>query len=80
MRTTNSASSLLVRMSAPVSANGVVYFGDGHDHQLFAFDIATHKKLWTSGETFMSPIQTEPIVVGGHVYLTTGKGLYAFGL
>jgi outer membrane protein assembly factor BamB len=67
-------------IASPVSANGVVYFGDGHDHQLFAFDIATHKKLWTSGNTFMSTIQTEPIVVGGRVYLTTGKGLYAFGL
>ena len=66
--------------SSPVSANGVVYFGDGADHQLFAFDIATHSKLWTSGDTFKSPIQTEPIVVGGRVYLTTGMGLYAFGL
>jgi hypothetical protein len=45
-----------------------------------AFDIATHTKLWTSGNTFKSPVQTEPIVVGGRVYLTTGMGLYAFGL
>jgi outer membrane protein assembly factor BamB len=66
--------------ASPVSANGVVYFGDGADHQLFAFDIATHTKLWTSGNTFKSPVQTEPIVVGGRVYMTTGMGLYAFGL
>jgi outer membrane protein assembly factor BamB len=66
--------------ASPVSANGVVYFGDGADNQLLAFDIATHQKLWTSGDTFKSPIQTEPIVVGGRVYVTTGMGMYAFGL
>ena len=66
--------------SSPVIANGVVYFGDGSAGRLLALDVATHKKLWSSGHAFTSSVQTEPIVVGGRVYVTTGSALYAFGL
>jgi outer membrane protein assembly factor BamB len=66
--------------ASPVIANGVVYFGDGSGHKLLAIDAKTHKKLWTSRLLFTSSMQTEPIVVGGRVYVTTGLGLYAFGL
>ena len=61
-------------------ANGVVYYGNGTGHKLLAIDAKTHKKLWTSRLLFTSSLQTEPIVVGGRVYVTTGLGLYAFGL
>jgi outer membrane protein assembly factor BamB len=66
--------------ASPVIANGVVYYGNGTGHKLLAFDARTHKKLWTSRLLFTSSLQTEPIVVGGRVYVTTGLGLYAFGL
>jgi outer membrane protein assembly factor BamB len=66
--------------SSPVIANGVVYYGNGTGHKLLAIDAKTHKKLWTSRLLFTSSLQTEPIVVGGRVYVTTGLGLYAFGL
>ena len=64
--------------SSPVSANGVIYFGGAN--RLSAFDAATHKLLWKTKRTFTGPSQTEPIVVDGHVYLSTDTGLYAYGL
>ena len=67
-------------LSSPVVANGVVYFGDASGHQLLAFDEQTHKKLWSSKQLFTTSLQTEPVVVNGHVFQTTGSGLYAFGL
>ncbi len=66
--------------ASPVIANGVVYYGNGSGHKLLAIDAETHKKLWTSRLLFARSLQTEPIVVGGRVYVTTGRGLYAFGL
>ena len=65
--------------ASPVTANGVVYFGDASGHQLVALDELTHKKLWTSRQTLHGAAQTEPIVINGHVYETTGSGLYASG-
>jgi outer membrane protein assembly factor BamB len=64
--------------AAPVTAGGVIYFAGSS--QLSALDAATHATIWDSGTTFTSAAQTEPVVVNGHVYLTTGSGLYAFGL
>jgi PQQ-like domain len=66
--------------ASPVVANGIVYFGDGSGHRLLAYDTATRKKLWDSRTTFDSSAQTEPIVVNGRVYETTGSAMYAFGL
>ncbi len=66
--------------ASPVSANGVLYFGDGGGHRLIAVDERTRKKLWSSGNTFSSSAQTEPVVINGHLYETTGSNLYAFGL
>jgi outer membrane protein assembly factor BamB len=63
---------------SPVSANGVIYFAGAK--MLSAFDAATHVRLWKTKRTFTGPAQTEPIVVNGHVYLSTDSGLYAFGL
>jgi outer membrane protein assembly factor BamB len=66
--------------SSPVTANGVVYFGDASGHQLVALDELTHKKVWSSKKTIAGAAQTEPIVINGHVYMTAGTNLYAFGL
>ena len=65
--------------TAPVTANGVLYWGDGSGNRLFAIDLASHRRLWNSGNLHAPP-QTEPIVVDGHVYASVGKNLYAFGL
>ena len=64
--------------TSPVSANGVVYWGDGVGNALYAFDQATHKLIWST--VFDAGPKTEPIVVGGHLYITVGGSLYAFGL
>jgi outer membrane protein assembly factor BamB len=67
-------------VSQPVVANGVVYYGDGKAHTLFAFNALSGAKLWNSGSTIATWIDTEPIVVNGWVYVTSGSALYAFGL
>jgi len=43
---------------APTVANGVVYFTDGLDDQLWAFNDATGAVLWQSGTTIGSPCTT----------------------
>jgi len=65
--------------TSPVSADGVVYWGDSVGNELYAFDQATHKLIWSSGSLFTDSPRTEPIVVGGHLYITVGSSLYAFG-
>jgi len=67
-------------VSEPTVANGVVYYGNGNKKTLYAFDAATGVKLWDSGTTITSILTTEPIVVNGHVYVTSGTSLYEFGL
>ncbi len=67
-------------VSEPTVANGVVYYGNGNKKTLYAFDAATGAKLWDSGTTITSILTTEPIVVNGHVYVTSGNSLYEFGL
>ena len=67
-------------ISAPVVANGVVYYGDGRGHMLHAFDATTGAELWSSGLVIRTGTSTEPIVVNGRVYVTTGSKIVAFGL
>ena len=63
--------------TSPVSANGVLYWGDSVGNALYAFDEATHKIIWST--SFDASPVTEPIVVGGHLYISVGGSLYAFG-
>ena len=63
---------------SPVTANGVVYFGDASGHQLLAYDEQTRKKLWSTRHLFTTSLQTETVVVNGHVYRPR-SGMYAFG-
>jgi outer membrane protein assembly factor BamB len=64
--------------ASPVSANGVLYWGNGSGDTLTAFDLATRRPIWS--QSFDDGPMTEPIVVGGHVYVSVGDSLYAFGL
>ncbi len=63
----------------PITANGVVYSGDGAGNTLYAFDASSGNKLWqhtTGGATF-----TAPTVVDGRLFAVTWDGkLSAFAL
>jgi hypothetical protein len=75
---------------APSTANGVVYFTDGLDNQVWAFTAAyPGTTLWHSGTTIGSPCLTYGTTCGvlgaptidGHVFVGAWNGyLYAFGL
>jgi outer membrane protein assembly factor BamB len=63
----------------PVIANGVVYFGEGKNRQLAAFNAATGAPLWSSaalGKTVDAP----PIIANGVIYVGVAQDIYAFGL
>jgi outer membrane protein assembly factor BamB len=68
--------------SSPVVANGVA-FVSSTDHELYAFDATTGKKLWTALNTTApsdrgSFIYSTPVVVNGVVYIgSTDHHLYA---
>lgn len=67
--------------SAPVVANGVVYYGDGGGNTLRAFDAATGAALWNSGSDVTGAIYAEPIVVNGTVLAGAWDGkLHAWRL
>lgn len=74
---------------APTVANGVVYFTDGLDDQLWAFNDKTGAVLWHSGTTIAAPcasyggacgVYGAPLV-DQHVYVGSfNHKLYAFGV
>ncbi len=67
-------------VSEPVVANGIVYYGNGKAHTLYAFDALTGAILWSNSTDISTWIDTEPIVVNGHLYVTSGSTLYSYGL
>jgi outer membrane protein assembly factor BamB len=68
-------------VSPPTVAGGVVYYGDGPDSQLLAFDAVTGAQLWSSQSTITGGIYGAPMVVNGQVYVGAWDGkLHAFGL
>ena len=68
-------------VSPPTVAGGVVYYGDGYDRELLAFDGVTGSQLWSSGTIIKGPIYAAPMVVNGRVYVGAWDGkFYAFGL
>ena len=68
-------------VSPPTVAGGVVYYGDGPDSQLLAFDAVTGTQLWSSQSTITGAIYGAPMVVNGRVFVGAWDGkLYAFGL
>ena len=68
-------------VSPPTVAGGVVYYGDGPDSQLLAFDAVTGTQLWSSGSTITGGIYGAPMVVNGRVFVGGWDGkLHAFGL
>jgi outer membrane protein assembly factor BamB len=68
-------------VSPPTVAGGVVYYGDGRDSQLLAFDAITGAQLWSSQSTIRGGIYGAPMVVNGRVFVGGWDGkLHAFGL
>ena len=68
-------------VSPPTVAGGVVYYGDGPDQRLLAFDALTGTQLWSSGSTIHGSIYAAPTVINGRVYVGSwDHKLYAFGL
>jgi outer membrane protein assembly factor BamB len=62
-------------------ANGVVFYGDGFDGKLVAFDALTGKRLWTSRSAVGGPVFNAPVVAGGTVYTGSWDArLHAFRL
>lgn len=74
---------------APTVANGVVYFTDGIDNQVWAFNAASGAQLWSSGTGIGSPCTSYGTACGvlgapmvdGRLFVGAWNGkLYAFGL
>lgn len=64
--------------ASPFIANGVVYFGEGTDQTIGAFNEQTGAPLWTS-PMLQGPVKAPPLVVNGTLYAAGGNTLYAFG-
>ena len=70
----------LSSVSPPTVADGVVYYGDGIDNMLRAFNASNGTPLWDSGATITGNLYAAPTVVDGRVFVTAWDGhLYAFG-
>lgn len=66
-------------VGSPTVANGVVYYTTGMGNMAYAFEAATGKELWNSGDTFGARVTHAPLVVNGHVYVGTWNNeLYVF--
>lgn len=74
---------------APSTANGVVYFTDGIDNQVWAFDASTGIKLWSSGTAIGAPCASYGLSCGvlgaptidGRLFVGAwNHKLYAFSL
>jgi hypothetical protein len=65
----------------PTVANGVVYYGDGGDAHVYAFDAATGRYLWDSGSSLQEGVHGANTVVNGRLYVGSDAGqIAAFGL
>lgn len=68
-------------VSTPTLANGVVYYGDGLNNALHAFDAQTGAALWSSGAELTGPVFAAPVVVNGTLLAGAWDGqLHAWGL
>ncbi|TAM73561.1 hypothetical protein EPN44_13555 [bacterium] len=66
--------------SPPSVANGVVYAGDGTGRHVWAFSAQSGQHLWDSGSTITGQTFTQPVVDGGHLFVSSyGGTIYAFG-
>jgi outer membrane protein assembly factor BamB len=67
--------------STPTVANGVVYYSDGFQGHIHAFNASTGTPLWTSGSEVTGGIQATPIVVNGQLFAGSyDNHLHAWGL
>jgi outer membrane protein assembly factor BamB len=66
-------------VSPPTVANGVVYYGVGYERLEYAYDAATGKRLWNSGNTIGGALFAAPTVVNGQLLVPSwDHKLYAF--
>jgi outer membrane protein assembly factor BamB len=66
-------------VSPPVVAGGVVYYGDGQEGKVAAFDAVTGEQLWDSLDSIAGPTFAAPTVAGGRLFAAAWDGrLYAF--
>jgi outer membrane protein assembly factor BamB len=68
-------------VGTPLVANGVVYYADGGNDHVHAFDARTGEELWNSGTDVNAPMYTEPLVVNGKLYMGAyDDKLHAWGI
>jgi outer membrane protein assembly factor BamB len=68
-------------VGTPTVVNGVVYYADGGNDHVHAFDARTGQELWNSGSTVTAPMFTEPLVVNSRLYVGSyDNKLHAWGL
>jgi outer membrane protein assembly factor BamB len=75
-----SSNTQAVPVSPPATANGVVYFGSGLAHTLYALDATTGAQLWNSGGTITGPLFAAPVIDGILLVGSWDHKLYAFGV
>lgn len=67
--------------SAPIAANGVVYYGNGAGSRLFAYNAANGKPLWNSGTSVRGAVFAAPTIVNGALYAGSwDHKLHAFSM
>ena len=68
-------------MIPPTVAAGVVWYADGDDSKLAAFEASSGERLWGSRKKIGGGIFTSPMVANGQVFVAAFNNvLYAFGL
>lgn len=61
-------------VSTPTIANGVVYYGDGPNRKIHAFNALTGAELWSSGADVTGEAYAAPVVVNGTLLAATWDG------
>jgi outer membrane protein assembly factor BamB len=70
-----------VYVLSPASvASGVVYWGNGFEGEVFAFDATSGAALWNSGSTINGAVFGQPLI-DKHLFVSSwDHKLYCFGL
>jgi hypothetical protein len=68
-------------LASPSTVPGVVFYGTGGGHSLYAFNSLTGAPLWNSGSTIKDNVYVAPALIGGQVFVGSWDShLYAFGV
>jgi outer membrane protein assembly factor BamB len=60
--------------STPTVANGVVYYADGRNKHVHAFNAQTGEALWSSGAEITGNVFAAPVVVNGTLLAASWDG------